>query len=60
VIGRSDSIAGTVVDNPVSPKDVMATTLHLLGHDPTSVIYDRQNRPLELVPESRILSEVLA
>lgn len=60
VIGKSDSIAGTVVDNPVSPKDILATSLHLLGHDPTSVIYDRQNRPLELVPESRILSEVLS
>jgi hypothetical protein len=60
VVGKSDSVAGTVVDNPVSPKDILATSLHLLGHDPTSIIYDRQNRPLELVPESRILSEVLS
>lgn len=60
VIGKSDSIAGTVVDNPVSPKDILATSLHLMGHDPTSIIYDRQSRPLELVPESRILSEVLS
>lgn len=60
VIGKSDSVAGTVVDNPVSPKDILATSLHLLGHDPKSVIFDRQNRPLELVPESRILTEVLS
>jgi hypothetical protein len=60
VVGKSDSIASDVVDNPVSPKDILATTLHLMGHDPATIIYDRQNRPMSLVPHSRILTEVLS
>jgi hypothetical protein len=60
VVGKSDSIASDVVDNPVSPKDILATTLHLMGHDPATIIYDRQNRPMPLVPHSRILTEVLS
>ena len=60
VVGKSDSIASDVVDNPVSPKDILATTLHLMGHDPATIIYDRQNRPMPLVPHSRLLTEVLS
>ena len=31
VVGKTDKVAGDVVDVPVSPKDVLATTYHLLG-----------------------------
>src|SRR5438874_1136457 len=34
IVGRTDKQAGTVVDRPVSPKDILATTYHLLGIDP--------------------------
>jgi hypothetical protein len=60
IVGKSDRIAGDVVDNPVSPKDILATTLHLLGYDHTETIQDRQQRPMPLVAESRILTEVLS
>lgn len=60
IVGKSDRIAGDVVDNPVSPKDILATTLHLLGYDHEDLLYDRQRRPLPLVAEARVLSEVLA
>jgi len=59
VVGKSDRIAGDVVDNPVSPKDILATTLHLLGHDHTDLIHDRQARPMPLVADARVLDEVL-
>ena len=60
VVGRTDKIAGEVADNPVSPKDLLATTYHLLGIDPETTIEDRQGRPTELVPEGRVLTDVLA
>src|SRR5262249_45255062 len=33
VVGKTDKIAGDVVERPVSPKDVLATAYHLLGVD---------------------------
>ncbi|MBY0229624.1 MAG: DUF1501 domain-containing protein, partial [Gemmataceae bacterium] len=60
VVGRTDKIAGEVADNPVSPKDLLATTYHLLGIDPETTLEDRQGRPIALVPEGRVLTDVLA
>ena len=58
VIGKTDKIGGTVLDNPISPKDVLATIYHLLGYDPDSIITDRQNRPQPLVHGS-VIRELL-
>lgn len=33
-------------ENPVRPEDLAATMYHLLGIDPSTEIYDRNNRPL--------------
>src|SRR5262249_6365672 len=41
----TDDKAGAVTDRPVSPPDLQATVLHLLGLDPGSIIQDRQGRP---------------
>jgi hypothetical protein len=60
VIGRSDSIASDPVDRPVSPKDILATAYHLLGIDPRTTLTDRQGRPLELVPDGKVLADALA
>jgi hypothetical protein len=49
VVGRSDRIAGSVADRPVSPKDILATVYHLLGIDPETTLTDRAGRPLPLV-----------
>lgn len=58
VLGSTDKIGGDVVERPISPKDVLATTYHLLGIDPHTWIRDAQNRPLPIV-EGRVISEAL-
>jgi uncharacterized protein (DUF1501 family) len=45
VYGATDDKAAYVTDRPVSPPDLQATVLHLLGVDPESIIHDRQGRP---------------
>ncbi|MBI2808742.1 MAG: DUF1501 domain-containing protein [Planctomycetes bacterium] len=60
VVGRTDRIAGDVIETPVSPKDVLATTYHLLGIDPETTLYDRLGRPLPIAGDGRVRSELLA
>ena len=59
VIGKTDKIGGTVVDRPVSPKDLLATAYHLLGYDPETTLTDRTNRPVPLVPNGQVLRDAL-
>jgi hypothetical protein len=59
VVGRTDKIAGTVTERPISPKDVLATTYHLLGIDPETTLTDRLGRPVPLVHGS-VIGDVLA
>jgi hypothetical protein len=60
VVGKSDAIGGDVVETPISPKDILATALHLLGIDPHAIMHDRLGRPLPLVGEGRVRRELLA
>ena len=60
VVGKSDRIASDVAERPVSPKDVLATTYHLLGIDPATTLTDRGGRPVPLVSEGSVLTDVLA
>ncbi len=61
VVGGTDKIAGDVVSNPLSPKDILATMYHLLGIDPHAFLPDRTGRPIPLLPEgSRVVHEMLA
>lgn len=60
VVGKSDKIGGDVVDRRVSPKDVLATIYHLMGIDPATIIRDRLNRPMSLVPDAEVIPEILA
>ena len=59
VVGKTDRIAGDVVRTPVSPKDILATTYHLLGIDPASTLYDRLGRPLPIAGEGTVRQELL-
>ena len=59
VIGRTDRDAAYVVDDPVSPNDVLHTIYHLLGVDSHRLIPDRLGRPLPLVADGEIVSELL-
>jgi hypothetical protein len=60
VVGKTDSIGGTVADRPVSPKDVLATVYHLLGYDLETTLTDRTNRPVSLVPTGQVIRDILA
>jgi arylsulfatase A-like enzyme len=59
VVGKTDSIGGTVADNPVSPKDLLATAYHLLGYDLETTLTDRTGRPVPLVPNAQVIRDVL-
>ena len=59
VVGKTDRIAGDVVDRPISPKDILATTYHLLGIDPERTLEDRTNRPTTLSPGGAVLREAI-
>jgi hypothetical protein len=59
VVGTTDRIAGDVVETPLSPKDILATTYHLLGIDPETTLYDRLGRPVPVGGEGRVRPELL-
>jgi hypothetical protein len=58
--GRISVDAGDVVVRPISPKDIMATTLHLLSIDPQTTIEDRLGPPVLLLPGGSVIAEALA
>ncbi len=60
IVGKTDKIAGDVTERPTSPKDILATVYHLLGIDPDALLADRSGRPMPLVPDGSVVSEVLA
>lgn len=59
VVGRTDRIAGSVLDTPISPKDILATMYHLLGLDPRQTIPDRLGRPIAIAGEGKVRHELL-
>jgi hypothetical protein len=59
VIGRTDRQAGDVVDCPISPKDIQATALALLGISPDEEVYDRQKRPHRVAGDGQLRLELL-
>lgn len=60
VVGRTDRVGGEVADAPLSPKDVLATLLHVLGIDPQTEIRDRLGRPHPAGGSGRVRAELLA
>jgi hypothetical protein len=60
VVGKTDKIAGDVIDRAASPKDILATVYHLLGIDPETLLHDRGGRPMPLVSGGSVLADVLA
>ena len=60
VIGKTDSEAAYVVDSPASPNDVLHTIYHLLGVNSNRTIPDRLGRPLPVVADGEIVSDLLA
>lgn len=59
VVGRSDETGGDVAQCPVSPKDILATSFHLLGISPETTIPDQLNRPLPIAGDGIVRDELL-
>lgn len=59
IIGKTDKIAAEVVERPLSAKDILATLYHLLGVEPHTLLKDRFDRPLPLVPYGDVVREML-
>lgn len=58
VVGQTDRIAGDVSHVPISPKDILATILHLLGMDPHGTIPDRLGRPMPMAGEGKVREDL--
>jgi uncharacterized protein (DUF1501 family) len=60
VVGRSDSFGESPADRPVSPSDLAATVLELLGIDPRREVTTPDGRPVLLVRDGTAIRELLA
>jgi hypothetical protein len=58
VYGASDERGMYPDENPVRPDDLAATLYYLLGIDPHTEVYDRQNRPLPIANGDPVLDVV--
>jgi hypothetical protein len=60
VVGSTDRNGGEVRDTPISPKDILATTFHLLGIDATTNVIDPQGRPVPIAGDGVVRAELIA
>jgi uncharacterized protein (DUF1501 family) len=59
VHGKSDNTASAPLENPVHPRELLATIYHSFGINPATLVYNHLNQPRELVqgePVTGILS----
>jgi hypothetical protein len=59
VIGATDKQAAFPTTRRFSPGDVAATIYQAIGIDPATILYDRQNRPLPVLPQGEAIAGVL-
>ena len=55
VYGKSDSTGSGPLENPVHPRDLLATIYHSVGIQPHTIVYNHLNQPRELVKGSPVL-----
>lgn len=60
VVGSTDKHGGEVSETPVSPKDILATSYHLLGIDAGATVPDMQGRPHHIAGTGQLRPELLA
>lgn len=58
VIGATDKQAAAVSDRPITPQDLTATILKVLGIDPNTLLPDALGRPIQLVSGGKPVSEL--
>jgi hypothetical protein len=49
IYGKSDKTASAPVENPVHPRELLATIYHSVGIDPSQMVMNHLNQPRELV-----------
>jgi Protein of unknown function (DUF1501) len=49
VYGKSDKTGSAPLENPVHPRDLLATIYHSVGINPATMVYNHLNQPRELV-----------
>jgi hypothetical protein len=49
VYGKSDKTGSAPLENPVHPRDLLATIYHSIGLNPATLVYNHLNQPRELV-----------
>lgn len=60
VYGASDRSGAVPTQSPVSPGDIVATLYRLMGVDHRHMLYDRLERPHTVVPEARLVHDIMA
>jgi hypothetical protein len=58
VVGATDKNGGYPTGPGYTPGDVAATVYHALGVAPETMLYDRQHRPLPVLPEGEVIPGV--
>lgn len=59
VIGATDAYGESPVDRPVRPEDLAFTILQLLGVNPSKEYHAPNGRPLKILAEGKMISEVV-
>jgi uncharacterized protein (DUF1501 family) len=58
VYGKSDKTASAPVENPVHPRDLLATIYHSVGIDPATIVKNHLNQPRLLV-EGEVVTGII-
>ena len=58
MIGASDRRAAGVAERPITPGDMTATVLDLMGIDPHQILHTPLGRPIPLVDDGRPITEL--
>jgi uncharacterized protein DUF1501 len=59
VYGRSDATASAPLENPVHPRELLATIYHSVGINPHMLMYNHLNQPRELV-QGNVVTGILS
>src|SRR5262249_20825755 len=59
VYGKSDKTASAPLENPVHPRELLATIYHSFGINPATLVYNHLNQPRELV-QAEALTSILS
>ena len=59
VYGKSDKTGSSPLENPVHPKELLATIYHSVGINPATIVYNHLNQPRELV-QGEVITGILS